>query len=57
MRDQGPRHPTADSLNERERTLMGDLQARVALLSENQERLFAQARLSATRLATACFAR
>ena len=44
MRDQGPRHPTADSLNERERTLMGDLQARVALLSENQERLFTQAR-------------
>jgi PAS domain S-box-containing protein len=45
MRDQGPRHPTADSLNERERTLMGDLQARLALLSENQERLFTQARL------------
>jgi hypothetical protein len=45
MRDQGPRHPPADSLNERERTLMGDLQARVALLSENQERLFTQARL------------
>jgi PAS domain S-box-containing protein len=44
LRDQGPRHTASESLDERERTGMGDLQARVALLSENQQRVFTQAR-------------
>ena len=45
LRDQEPRHSAPDSLDQRERTVIGDLQARMSLLGENQERLFAQARL------------
>ena len=45
LREQGPRHAAPESLGERERTVMGDLQARVRLLGESQERLTTQARL------------
>jgi PAS domain S-box-containing protein len=45
LRDQGPRHTTTESLGEHQKTVMVDLQARVALLGENQGRLVTQARL------------
>ena len=44
LRRQGPLHPETDTDRQRERAIMGDLQARVALLSEQHERLFTQAR-------------
>jgi PAS domain S-box-containing protein len=42
LRTLGPGHGAA-ALPDRERAIMGDLQARVALLGEHQERLFTQA--------------
>ncbi|MCX6629744.1 MAG: CHASE3 domain-containing protein [Candidatus Solibacter sp.] len=44
LRNLSPRQSAAEALRNRETTVMGDLLARVALLSENQERLFTQAR-------------
>jgi CHASE3 domain sensor protein len=44
LRDQGPRHAGTDSLDQRGRTVMSDLQAHMSLLIANQERLSAQAR-------------
>jgi len=44
LRDQGPRHAGTDSLDQRGRTVMGDLQAHMSLFIANQERLSAQAR-------------
>ncbi|MEO8594591.1 MAG: ATP-binding protein [Candidatus Solibacter sp.] len=44
LRRQGPHHQETEPDRERERSIMGDLQARVALLSDRQERLFTQAR-------------
>jgi PAS domain S-box-containing protein len=44
LRDQSPRNAATESLDQRGRTVMSDLQGRVSLLSANQERLSAQAR-------------
>jgi PAS domain S-box-containing protein len=44
LRSQGPGHAESASARDRERAIMGDLQAQVALLSAKQERLFTQAR-------------
>jgi PAS domain S-box-containing protein len=44
LRNQGSRQRVTEALRDRERTVMGDLQARVALLNEYQQRLFTQAR-------------
>jgi PAS domain S-box-containing protein len=44
LRNQGARQRATEALRERDRSAMGNLQARVALLGEYQERLFTQAR-------------
>jgi PAS domain S-box-containing protein len=44
LRDQTPPRSESESLRSREKAVMGDLQARVALLGEYQERRFTQAR-------------
>ena len=44
LRNLRPRQSAVEALRDRDRTVMGDLQARVALLSEYQERRFTQAR-------------
>jgi PAS domain S-box-containing protein len=43
LRKQSPRQTVAEPLRDRDKTVMGNLQARVALLRESQERLFNQA--------------
>ena len=43
LRQQGPGHPAPESLRDRDRSGMGNVQARVALLGEHEERLFSQA--------------
>jgi PAS domain S-box-containing protein len=43
LRNQGPRRSVPEPLRDRDKTAMGNLQARVALLREAQERLFTQA--------------
>jgi PAS domain S-box-containing protein len=44
MRDRGPRSPLPGDLVERETSVMGNLQARIALLNEHEERRFTDAR-------------
>lgn len=44
MRRLQPRQPVDESLSNRDKTVMGDVQARVVLLSNDQERQFTQAR-------------
>ncbi len=43
LRNRSPRRSATDSLNDRDRTVMGDLQARVSLLNDYEERQFTQA--------------
>ena len=43
LRQQSPRHSVTEPLRDRDKTVMGNLQARVALLRESQERLFTEA--------------
>ena len=49
LRSQGPRQRAPQPLRDREKTLMGDVQGRVAALGEYQEGLFTQARYARDR--------